>query len=538
MTTAERVSSARSTLSPLPLDGALLALILLAYLLLIPQAPHADAVVWARSLQASQIVVKPNYLLMQPIALSLYSIWRSAGLPQDPQLFQKHLDVFLGVCSLAIFTVCLRQLRVPVPIRAATVAFMAFSYNFFYLSTSDHIKLATSPFLMLTLLFLLRYSAAPGYGLNALAAGALALAICTLMNSVIWFLLLIPVIYFLSGGPTANRLKHAAVFSLTASGISLLVFLAFYFTLPQPSNFLTWLTSYGGNRAGVGFGGITPITLGRTFFAVLNNFAYSSDIGPLVKALLLGHAVSFYRGAATILNMLAFAAALSMLLSGLAWLGLRRAILDPVDTRALTVAASAVSAFLLFGFFWNSSEEEFWFQLTGPSILAAALCLKYTPPLRAYFAPAAALILINNLLTFAIPRSAYPYNHYVQELAATVRPDDLIVHDGSEPINTLLYGVSLRAKRQTFGVLSSLAKNGFRVMPTVLVLDGEIEQARWRGGRVYVFDVFAASRLEYPWTHLEERFRIGPEPFVRALHRAGTYRKTVVAGRDAWILDR
>lgn len=93
-------------------DAALILGVLGLYVYFLPEAPHADGVVWTRFLETHRLVVKANYLLMQPIALWFYTMWELAGLPSNANLSQKYLDIFAGICTLVVFSLCLRNLNI------------------------------------------------------------------------------------------------------------------------------------------------------------------------------------------------------------------------------------------------------------------------------------------------------------------------------------------------------------------------------------------------------------------------------------------
>jgi hypothetical protein len=524
------------------LDGVLLLAILLSYLLLLPEAPHGDGVRWAQSLEAHQIDINPNYLLMEPIALAMYSTWEAAGLPPNGTQFQKYCDVFVGIVTLFLLNLCLRTIHVPDMPRRVCLLFMAFSYNFFYLATSDHIKLITAPFLVLTIVYLARYFKS-GQSSALVGAGCcMGVSICTLVNAAAWFGLLIPILIFVGHPALLDRIKAAAIFGLSATVPALAIFVTSYLLSSPEQSFLSWLTSYGSTAATpeVGFGGLNALTIGRAFSAVIKNFVFSADLGPVAKALVLGAPLPQVSGAVLLLNVAASLAVLWVLSRVTRWIVSSWQRIAKEDRGLILAMTTAVLGYFVFGLVWNSSEEEFWFQITAPIVILLAMFLKMQTKRSldaAAMAVAMVLVIANTLFTFALPRHAYPYFQYVDHLSAALGATNLLIYDGSEPVNGLVYGIKHKGSPRAIGISSSLGLEEYDLQKTLAVIDQEIQKTQAQGGKVYVVDIFAPQSTTHPWTLLRERFGIHKEDVVSFLKSRGTYRSIQLAGQPAWVLE-
>ena len=524
------------------LDYVILVVILLSYVLLLPEAPHGDGVRWAEPIETHHIEVNPNYLLMEPIAVAAYSAWEALGLPRNGTQFQKYCDVFVAILTLLLLNLCLKSIAVPDIFRRLSIVFMAFSYNFFYLATSDHIKVITSPFLLLTIFYLMHYFRSRRSTALIWAGFFMGLSICTLVNAAAWFGLLVPLLFVMEGPTLLDRIKVAGIFGFSATAPALVVFVTSYLLSSPEKPFLSWLTSYGSNVATqeVGFGGLNPLTIGRAISAIIKNFAFSGDLGPAVKALVVGTSLPQISAVVLLLNAVAFLAISWMLLRVTWWAICSWRRLAKDDVEILLTMVTAVLGYFVFGLVWNSSEEEFWFQITAPIVILLAMFMKSrleSAVSTGAVAVAMVLVILNTLFAFALPRHAYPYFKYVDELSAVLGTRNLLIYDGSEPMNGLVYGIKLKASPHTIGISSSLDKHGYDLRKTLAFLDLEIENTKAAGGNVYVLDIFAPQSTSHPWTLLRERFGIQKEDIVSFLKSRGPYRTIQLVGQPAWVLE-
>jgi hypothetical protein len=524
------------------LDHIVLLLILFAYLLLLPEAPHGDGVRWAQALESHRIEVNPNYLLMEPIALAVYSAWEAAGLPSNGTQFQKYLDVFVGIGSLFLLNRSLQMVAISPGLRRLCVVFAAFSYNFFYLATSDHIKLVTAPFLMLTIFYLLCYFKTHREVALIRAGLSMGLSLCTLVNVLPWFSLLLPLLFLLTEGTAQRRARVILIFGISATLPALLLLgLAYILSAPE-KKFLSWLTSYGSNASAqeVGFGGLNLLTLGRALSAVIKNFVFSMDLGPMVKALALGISRPPVSSGVFVLNVLTFFAISWVLFRVTSWAIVSWRALPKDERSILLIMVAAVLGYFAFGLIWNSSEEEFWFQITAPIVLTIAIFMSHRPSWRldnGLMAIAMIFVIANTLLTFALPRHAYPYRAYVADLSTTLGTHNLLIHDGSEPINGLVFGVKSKLPARTISITSALDRHGYDLGKTMASIGLDIQYTRDRGGTVYVMDIFSPHSTNHPWTLLRERFGIQKEDITSFLKSQGSYRSTQLADQPAWVLE-
>ncbi|MGH0036122.1 MAG: hypothetical protein ACQGVK_13930 [Myxococcota bacterium] len=530
-------------LEPRWLDWLGVGLVAGVYCLLLPEAPHLDGIRWTDAIAEHRLQVNPNYLLMQPIVMGLHAAWETLAGPSDSILFAKRVDVACGALSLGLMAATLRVLGVGAAVRWSCLLLTAFSYNFLHLSTSDHIKLVTAPFLFAALHFLVLQARDPSRAWATGAGVSMALAVCTLINAVVWGVLLVPVMWILSGPDPGRRLRDTAIFCASAGLPALGLVLAFYAASAGDAPIWEWLTSYSANpeTRGDGFEGVSLLTLGRFVFAFLKNFVYAPDVSAAVKALLSGSPLppasdwSVLNALATLTTGLG----LTWLVGAIAVAWVRGGLGDG-DRRVMWVLASMILGFALFGFAWNDSDEEFWFQLTAPIALAAALAVD-----RGVASRGAAgvlhgvtfVLVLNQLVSFALPRAAEPYEENLAELQTSLSGCGWILYDEADGRGELLMGLRHRTGIEPESIMFMARRHGFELDEIVAEIDATVERTRAAGGRVCVVGLFEASDYEYPWTNLAERFGISRETFVQRLAARGAFERREVAGQPLYVLE-
>lgn len=524
-------------------DLAFVAAVLGAYLALLPGAPHLDGIRWADAIAAHRIDVNPNYLLMQPLVMWAFSVWESLGGSSDPVHFAKLFDALCGAVSLAVMAATLRALGVGMAVRWCCLLLTAFSANFLLLATSDHIKLVTAPFLFAGLHFAVLQAREPT-PLRAAATGvSLSLAVCTLVNAVVWGALLAPVIWLVSGPDAARRLRHAALYCVAAGLPALAVVLAFHAADASGVPLLEWLTRYSADpeARGDGFQGVSLLTLGRFAFAILKNFVHAPDLSAAAKAALSGVAPP-PASAWAALNAVAATVAVAGLgaLVGALCVGFVRGRLDPVDRRVLLVLGSMAAAFLLFGFAWNDSDEEFWFQITPPLALAAGLAVdRGTAPRWGMpaLAAVAGTLALNQLVSFAVPRAVYPYAENLAALRTDLSDCGYILYDEPDWRGELMMGLRRESDLAPHSIMTLARAHRFEMGPLTAAIEAGIAEAHAQGRPFCVVGIFEASDYEFPWTNFAERFGITRARFVEVLRAHGAFRRREVAGQPVYVLD-
>src|SRR5205807_1395267 len=124
------------------------------------------------------------------------------------------------------------------------------------------------------------------------------------------------------------------------------------------------------------------LTLGRALSAVIKNFVFSADLGPSVKALALGISMPPVSSGAFILNVLTVFAFSGVLFRITSWAIVSWRALPKDERSILLIMVAAVFGYFVFGLIWNSSEEEFWFQITAPIVVAIAIFMSHRPSWR------------------------------------------------------------------------------------------------------------------------------------------------------------
>lgn len=510
--------------------GALLAL----FIALLPSMPHGDALRWAPAIEAHQAEVNPNYLAMQPVAAAGHAVMSAVGVRASAMRVQQGLDVVAGIATLAIFAGLLRFFGMGSAPRLVLLAACGLSFNFLYLATSDHIKLLVAPFLAAGLYGAVKYARDLAPRHLAITGVWLGIATTFLISSVLCAMAMGLVLMLVGDFPWRERLLRALRFGVPAALIPL-AFLGVAWLLVRPEASLPqWITSYGADdgAADAGFRGVTVMTLARAAFAVIKNFVYSAELGPALKGLLGGGGMGGL-GLRALLQV-AVTALATLTLAGLA-LGLlaRHARFSVESRRILWLALAMALPFALFGLLWDSGEEEFWFQITLPALLLVAVLIRDWQPRWLTVAGVAvvALVCVNNVWSFALPRRLFPFEEYVRQVAEAVTPGSVVIIEGSEP-TAMIVGRARARLEQAFTVvnlMTHLQESAFD-LPHATAALAEIT-APDRHADVYVFGVFDASTAYHPWSLLSERFGIAPAPIQEALRADGRrYRQCRVAG--------
>ena len=99
------------------------------------------------------------------------------------------------------------------------------------------------------------------------------------------------------------------------------------------------------------------------------------------------------------------------------------------ESPVLTPIAFTVDC-LVFAFWWNFHKEEFYFQITLPTLLLMT-CVRPAKIMHWAVAGWAILLVGNNVIQHAIPKATYPLAQYEEEISATFGKKDLFVHFSS-----------------------------------------------------------------------------------------------------------
>jgi hypothetical protein len=185
---------------------------------------------------------------------------------------------------------------------------------------------------------------------------------------------------------------------------------------------------------------------------------------------------------------------------------------------------------------WNNTEEEFWFQTAFGVALALAIAARHAGRrATALLTVLVAVIVINNLLTFELPRRRFPYRETVDQIAHVAHPGDAVfVSGGDEP--GLLYGVNRTTPVQVTPIDQMLERDGYQVDRAVRTVGARMDSVVAAGGRVLVLGVLEPNLRESPWSWLEEQYRIGPQPFIGMLRERGTWVAEPVTLVKIWRL--
>lgn len=296
---------------------------------------------------------------------------------------------------------------------------------------------------------------------------------------------------------------------LTALGTMLLVGAVPYvavavtlFNIRSPHQFFQWLTDHPDREA------LSHLTLGfdsvfRSASGLLNLLVDVRGANTFVRLLLTGGDVGSFDP--LLLGRLAAGAGIAGLLLALAWIGSR-------GDRGLAAGCwLALAATLMFGIFWLGSDPQFWLPaLPFLSLLAArgAASLARTRwrnwVLGAGWATAAALPLLNLPVlgpSLLLP-SGGPEDRTAREMAARLRPGDLILHPGATHGASWVFAVA--PLRRDVRILSMVGRKDFRGRQAAAFQDElyrSIDDHLRARRRVYVDGLVGPPRPEHvgPW---------------------------------------
>lgn len=374
--------------------------------------------------------LNPNHLLYEPLGAA----WQSRLGPDAPREAAvdhlKRLSLLAGALAAALFRggVAARIARSRFAANHAT-AWLALGSAFSRLWVSEETQIIQMPAVVLVAALALRTFERPTVR-RALATGiAVALAAACFVSN----LLLAPALAVALA--VQSRWRAAAGVLAGGGGAAGLLFTGAWLLARPGVGLLSWVTHYKGvaeGRLDVAYG-LQPTLSGIAHAGIRAVYGAASalvDLAPAVAALREGRVEVF--------RLLACLAACAVL---------AYAAGQSRKESAFPLAAAMTAAVVLFGFLWDNSDDQFYFQLAVVAgILAARL------PLRPAILALSGGVLLWNLGDLAARRVFYPRAERLALLRAELGKACLVVYPGYEDLESLL-------------TLTELEKQGVRRLP-------------------------------------------------------------------------
>jgi hypothetical protein len=416
-TSAKRRTDRRDALLWLTLPLLLLALIPIG-------SVSADGIGQSGRFAAGSWRLNPNHLLFEPLGAAWQSLL-GPGAPREAAVDHlKRLSLLAGALAAALF-------RIGIASRLATsrfaanhaTAWLALSSAFSRLWVSEETHMIQMPAVVLVAALALLTLERPTFRRGLATGMAVALAAACFVSNLLLAPALAVALSFrarwraaggvLAGTTTTAGLLFSAAWLLARPGIS----------------FLAWLTHYSGTRdprLDLAYG-LQPTLSGIFHAAARAVYGAASalvDLAPAVAAIREGR-IEFFR----LLACLAACAVLGYAAG--------RSRKDPVSL----LAAAMTAAVVLFGFLWDNSDDQFYFQL---AVVAGMVVARL--PLRPAILVLSGGVLLWNVGDLVTRRVFYPRAERLAILRTELGDACLVVYPGYEDLESLLTLAELEKK--------------------------------------------------------------------------------------------
>lgn len=208
---------------------------------------------------------------------------------------------------------------------------------------------------------------------------------------------------------------------------------------------------------------------------------------------------------------------------------------DPAPV-ALQLAAGFVLSVVLFGLYWNNSDDQFFFQIS----VATGILVAAAPPWRSR-APVVALtlsliVLCWNVLDTVTRFVLYPREERVELLRSALDGADLVVLPGQDEADRLLYFVDPAAIGEKLALTSLMSR--YQAEEGLDSLTTKVDQALSVGGQVDVVGLYDSHLAPQPWRALTNagysasRIRALLEKYVVEVRDVGPFTIGTVSARE------
>ncbi len=503
-----------------------------------------DGMVYADQALRGEWVFNPNHLLMNPIAHWALALGRLVGLGIVDAL--KLVSGAATVFSLILFHALLWRLGVASSVaRWAGVGALLFSRNVLSMAISEEFFVVQLPLLLLVGLVLTNWIRGnpPGFLTPLVAGGLVGLAAAISIHNVL-----------LAGGLAAGLLirewvsrrpgVRPALLLIAATAAALVPLLvAGHHASRTNAPFLKWMTSYQGtsNTASALYGikpelRSTGLAVLRVPFSLVTNVADSGGFGQTLKAAMAHNFADFvpHYGAALIGGLFWIATGV-----GLVLLFVRRPE-SALGARVTVCTLFWCIPYVVFGFVWNNSDDQFWFQVTP--VLAASFAAwiedsntRRSPSSRrrTIALVCVALLAILNTAFVIAPVSFRDVDGAVEQHAKLLGNDVLEIYPGWDT-SAVLLPKAARPGYEKISLLDAALGNDPRI-PNLETLSRTVRDRLERGGTVLVARLFERDAELKPW----EELRALGWPRTRIVDELSSYQRqqrATLLGMGIWEL--
>jgi hypothetical protein len=173
---------------------------------------------------------------------------------------------------------------------------------------------------------------------------------------------------------------------------------------------------------------------------------------------------------------------------------------DELAQVALRVAIGIAGAVVLFGLYWNNSDDQFFFQLSA----AVGMLTAAVPPWHSRVPKVALMVSLTvlawNLFDTTTRCVLYPREERIQLLGTALDGADLVILPGQEEVDHLLYFVDKTTTGERLSLTHLMAR--YEANEGLEVLGSRVEEVISGGGRVDVVGVFDSNLGAQPWRAL------------------------------------
>lgn len=434
----------------------------------------ADGIGQSLSLSAGFVRWNPNHLLVEPIGAWWQGLLHPSTSRSEAVDHLRLLSVFAGSLAAGLFRLGVASRLAPSRLAAnhATL-WLACSSVFARLWILDEIYMLQMPAVVAIAWLTLRYLDRPSLAGAAATGASVAVAAAFFVSN----LLLGPAL----AACLWRKRRHAAALLMGTLAAFAVLFAGIWALAGTPQSFLDWLTRYGGGaqtaRVESAYG-LQPTPTGlveATARALYGSACALVDLAPAVATFRDGLPVEWE----IVCGLLAFAAAVVSLL------------LSRPDPRARLLLTAWAAAVLVFGTFWNNSDDQFYVQLPVAFGALAATMRRRTVVALGLAA------LLWNAVDVAQRRVLYPR----QERLALVERDlggaGLIVYPGFDEMEVLL---ELEPGPRTVSMTGLATRAPFE--EGMDRLGKEIRETLGAGRPVAIVDIVEAPPNRSPWKFL------------------------------------
>jgi len=508
-------------------------------LLIFPSHQYSgDGGVYASSIFKNQYVWNPNHLFVQPIGLVFYNFLQSLNISIHPLDAQRIIAIISAIISILIFWIALKKYILPHKWHSAIFVIGFFYSNYFLaLAESSEFLMVQMPFLMIIFLIslwfiqkLIKNDLSSGkiilIGLSLGLFNALA-TLCFISNIFLILGLFFAFILISIKNLTRKAIQAGIIMlfsSLFLTGCTLYVTWNSFIKPISDIPFLKWFISYGGTgNVQMGTYGISTLNItnvmlrtARMIFSFLQNIAHT-ELGSIVKSKLTGillDCVGFD------LIQIIWWSFIFFIIGTTFFFVLIWTIKNILKNKNLFYYSVTIFlliwilSFLPFNFYWNNSDDQFWFQILPAfwSFLAIPLSIFYqrkeSLKKTLYMSTIIIFILfiiINNIVYAVLPRYQFNTKHLAYKLSEYLPNNSVLIWPGNDRWGPVISFAKNYAEErgQLFESLSLVSLASKHPSPDSLTKT--IHNFLSKGYHVFLLRIIKPDDECVPWAELREK---------------------------------